>query len=73
MRRGLLQSPTLLHLATVVDQGLKRHELDAKTAFLHVVLDEIVEMEQAKGYHDGSDRACWLHMAIYGLKQAPRA
>ncbi|CAI7795975.1 unnamed protein product [Closterium sp. NIES-54] len=52
--------------------GWKVEQMDVKTAFLYVVVDEEIYMKQPEGYDDGSGRVCRLNKAIYGLKQAPR-
>lgn len=58
--------------ALAVQKGLKCHQLDAITAFLHGEVTEEIYMQQPEGFHDGTQRVCKLNRAIYGLKQAGR-
>jgi Reverse transcriptase (RNA-dependent DNA polymerase) len=62
----------ILAIAAKLDWELR--QLNVKTAFLHVELDEEIYMEQpeggiVKGYED---HVCKLHKGIYRLKQAGR-
>lgn len=58
--------------ALAVKKGLRCHQMDAITAYLHGELDEDIFMQQPEGYQDGSSRVCKLNRGIYGLKQAGR-
>eukprot|EP00253_Pinus_taeda_P018033 PITA_18033 len=50
------------------------HEMDVKSAFLHVDLHEEIYMEQPIGFiQTDSSLVCWLKKSLYGLKQAPQA
>ncbi|RVX19448.1 Retrovirus-related Pol polyprotein from transposon TNT 1-94 [Vitis vinifera] len=55
--------------------GWKIHHLDVKSAFLNDVLEEVIYVEQPKGFQVSGceDKVYKLHKALYGLKQAPRA
>ena len=60
-------------LQACVDQDLKVHQLDVKTAYLHAPLDFEIYMEQPQGYSISSDgkKLVWrLHKSLYGLKQS---
>jgi hypothetical protein len=62
-------------LAFSVAKGFKLHQMDVKSAFLNVLLEEEVYVRQPLGFE--SER--YPHMVyklrkeLYGLKQAPRA
>jgi len=47
--------------------------MDAKTTFLHGMLQEEVYVEQQEGFdvEDQRTHGCRLKKAFYGLKQAP--
>ena len=55
--------------------GWKLHQMDVKTAFLNVVIEEEVYVEQPKGFVilGKESHVCRMKKALYGLKQAPRA
>ena len=60
-------------LQACVDQDLKVHQLDVKTAYLHAPLDFEIYMEQPQGYSISSDgkKLVWrLHKSLYVLKQS---
>jgi len=62
----------ILALAAIEDMEI--HQMDVKTAFLNVDLEEEIYMEQPKGFtHEGEHLVCKLHKSLYGLKQFPRA
>ena len=44
--------------------------MDVKGAYLNVVLQEKVYMQQPEGYDDGPGRVCQLVKTLYGLKQS---
>ncbi|CAI5717297.1 unnamed protein product [Hyaloperonospora brassicae] len=50
------------------------HQMDVKTAFLNVLLEEEIYMKQPEGFVDpkNPDLVCKLKRALYGLKQSPR-
>ena len=56
-----------------VQNGLKLHQMDIKTAFLNGELKEVC-MKQPQGYvvKGKEDLVCKLRKSIYGLKQSPR-
>ena len=58
-------------LALVVVMKWKIHQMDVKTAFLNVVVEEEVYVEQPLGFEIES-HVCRLKKSLYGLKQAPR-
>ncbi|CAM8934961.1 unnamed protein product [Rhodiola kirilowii] len=62
----------LLALTAVYNWEL--HQMDVKTTFLHVDLNETIYMTQPKGYIDRNlpNHCCLLNRSIYGLKQSPR-
>nr|GEW11764.1 putative ribonuclease H-like domain-containing protein [Tanacetum cinerariifolium] len=51
-----------------------RDEMDVKTSFLNVKLDEEVYMNQPQGFimHGNENKVCELIKSLYGLKQAPK-
>ena len=61
-------------LSIVVQFDMELEQMDVKTAFLHGELEEVIYMEQPRGYEQGSPEGtvCKLKKALYGLKQAPR-
>ena len=52
----------------------KIHQMDVKTAFLNLVVEEEVYVEKPLGFetHDRENHVCKLNKALYDLKQAPR-
>lgn len=61
-------------IAVASMNGLKLHQMDITTAFLHGDLEEEVYMKQPKGFvTQGQEHLVYrLKRSIYGLKQAPR-
>jgi len=55
--------------------GFKLYQMDVKSAFLNLILQEEVYVEQPKGFLDPHypHHVYKLKKALYGLKQAPRA
>lgn len=62
-------------LAYATCKGFKVYQMNVKSAFLNVILEEEVYIIQAKGFVDPNQRnmVCKLHKALYELKQALRA
>ncbi|GKV28505.1 hypothetical protein SLEP1_g37549 [Rubroshorea leprosula] len=73
-------SPVVKHnsirvlLAMVTLYDLELEQLDVKTAFLHVELEEWIYMSQLEGFivSGKEDHVCLLQKSLYGLKQSPR-
>ena len=63
---------TVLSIAASMDLEIK--QLDVKTTFLHVELDEEIYMQHPEGFvKKGKDNSvCRLKKSSYGLKQARR-
>lgn len=61
-----------LLLSHAASEKLNVITFDVKTAFLHAGLEEVIHMNQAEGFDDGSGKVCRLDKSVYGLKQAPR-
>ena len=61
-------------LALAAQMDLKIHQMDVATAFLNGKLQELVYMNQPKGFVENSKEkmVCRLRCSIYGLKQSPR-
>ena len=57
----------------VVEKGLKLHQMDVNTAFLHGELEEEIYMKQPEGFvTEGKEHlVCKLNNSLYGLKQSP--
>lgn len=62
-------------IALAAQKGWKLDQLDLKLAFLNVVLNEEVYIDQREGFivPGSEDKLYKLRKALYGLKQAPRA
>jgi hypothetical protein len=62
-------------ISIAAEMGWKIHQMDVKTAFLNVLIEEEVYIEQPLGFkvHGRESHVCRLKKALYGLKQAPRA
>ena len=64
----------LIQLA--VNQNLKLHQLDVKTAYLNAKIDHEIYMEQPRGFEQfdsrGGKLVLKLKKSIYGLKQSGR-
>jgi hypothetical protein len=63
---------TLLSIVAMHDYELE--QLDAKTAFLHGELEEVIYMDQPEGFvvPGKENLVCRLNKSLYGLKQSPR-
>ena len=61
-------------LALAAQMDLKIHQMDVATAFLNGELQELVYMNQPKGFVENGkeEMVCRLRRSIYGLKQSPR-
>lgn len=61
-------------MALAAKYGLKLHQMDVTTAFLHGVLEEEVYLKQPAGFvQSGKEHlVCRLKRSLYGLKQSPR-
>ena len=55
--------------------GWNLHQMDVKTTFLNVIVEQEVNIEEPEGFvvHGKESHVCKLKKALYGLKQAPRA
>ena len=55
-------------------KNFKVYQMDVKSAFLNVKIEEEVYIEQPEGFLLSENRVyvCKLKKALYGLKQAPR-
>jgi hypothetical protein len=64
---------TVISIAT--QMGWKIHQMDVKTTFLNMNIEEEVYLEQPRGFevHNREKHVYQLKKALYGLKQAPRA
>lgn len=60
----------LFSLANQLD--LDMEHLDVATAFLNGDINEVIYMEQPKGFCDNSNKVCLLKKSLYGLKQSSR-
>ncbi|WVZ97910.1 LOW QUALITY PROTEIN: hypothetical protein U9M48_043412 [Paspalum notatum var. saurae] len=62
-------------LAFAASKGFKLQQMDVKSAFLNVYIEEEVYVRQPPGFESAKflDRVYKLRKALYGLKQAPRA
>ena len=63
---------TIMAFASMMKWSL--HQMDVKTTFLNVFIEEEVYIEQPQGFEVENKRThvCKLKKALYGLKQAPR-
>lgn len=59
-------------LAIAAQRKMHLKQFDVKTAFLNGDLNEVIYMEQPKGFTDGTNKVCKLQRSLYGLKQASR-
>jgi len=59
---------TFLAFAASMKWDIK--QFDVKGAYLHGLLQELIFMDQPRGFDDGSGRVCKLIRTIYGLRQA---
>ncbi|KAK4386324.1 Retrovirus-related Pol polyprotein from transposon TNT 1-94 [Sesamum angolense] len=62
----------LIALASVYNLSI--HQMDVKTAFLYVELEEEIYMDQLEGFvvYGNERKVCKLVKSLYGLKQAPK-
>ena len=53
---------------------LEIHQMDVKTAFLNVDLEEEIYLEQPEGFIvlGQEHKVCWLIKSLHGLEQAPK-
>jgi hypothetical protein len=67
---------TTIHvlLSLAVSHGLLVHQMNVKTTFLNVELEEEIYMTQPDGFvvKGQKDKVCKLVKSLYGLKQAPK-
>ena len=63
-----------LLFATSTILNLEVQQMDVKTAFLNEDLNEIIYMQQQKGFihKQTHNLICLLNKSIYGLKQSPK-
>ncbi|KAL5759613.1 hypothetical protein ACOSQ2_018451 [Xanthoceras sorbifolium] len=63
-----------LVLKIVAAENLHLEQLDVKTAFLHIDLEEEIYIRQPEGFKEAGKEnlVCRLKKSLYGLKQAPR-
>jgi len=59
---------TFLAFAASMKWDIK--QFDVKGAYLHGLLQELIFMDQPRGFDDGSGRVCKLIRTLYGLRQA---
>src|SRR6266446_7708180 len=59
---------TFLVFATSMKWDIK--QFDVKGAYLHGLLQELIFMDQPRGFDDGSGHVCKLIRTLYGLRQA---
>lgn len=72
-------SPVVKHVSIriimsyVVNFDAELEQMDVKTAFLHVNLDETIYMEQPESFIKKGDegKVCLPKKLLYGLKQSP--
>ena len=60
-----------LVIALVVQFNWKVEQMDVKTTFLHVLLEEDIYMMQPDGYVKSENLVCKLEGSLYGMKQSP--
>nr|GEU80219.1 Pol polyprotein [Tanacetum cinerariifolium] len=72
--RSMERSYQTMILAIAVLRNLEVHQMDVKTAFLNVDLEEEIYMNQPEGFiaPGQKDKVCTLVKSLYGLKQAPK-
>lgn len=58
-------------ISFAINQNLKIHQLDVRSAFLTCPLEDKVTMLPPPGYEGPSGNIFELHKAVYGLRQAP--
>ena len=62
-------------IAIAWTMGWKLHQMDVKIAFLNVIIEEEVYIEQPEGFivHKKDSHVCKPRKELYGLNQVPRA
>jgi hypothetical protein len=61
-------------LSLTASHGLLVHQMDVKTTFLNVELEEEIHMTQSDEFvvKGQEDKVCKLLKSLYNLKQAPK-
>ncbi|CAI7871030.1 unnamed protein product [Closterium sp. NIES-53] len=59
-------------LAIAAARHLPLRKIDVKNAFLYVLLDVVIYVEQPHTYGEGDLHMCQMRKSLYGIKQAPR-
>jgi hypothetical protein len=61
-------------ISIVVEMGWKIHQMDVKTTFLNVIIEEVyIGKPQGFEVNGRYSQVCRLNKAVYGMKKAPRA
>ncbi|CAI7782802.1 unnamed protein product [Closterium sp. NIES-53] len=59
-------------LAIAAARHLPFQQINVKNAFLYVLVDAVIYVDQPHTYGEGDSRMCQLQKYLYGIKQAPR-